>query len=351
MNTVTVTASTPYDVLIEDGLLEKAGALVRTRVGGNTACIVSDDIVDGLYGEALCQALSAAQYRVIKFVLPHGESSKSAENYLALLAALAEKHFTRDDVIFALGGGVVGDLAGFAAATYQRGVSCVQIPTTLLSMVDSSVGGKTAINLPAGKNLVGAFWQPRLVVIDPALLETLPEAQRISGFGEVLKYGFLRGGPLYDALLRPESLDLPEIIAQCVSIKRDIVAEDEFETGTRKLLNLGHTVGHAVEKCSNFTVLHGHAVSIGMAVMLRAAVGLGLCEAAFCREAIALLTAYGLPVTTEFSAEALAAAAAGDKKRHGDAITLVLPAAPGSCILRDVPVAELLPLIRSGLEE
>ena len=258
---------------------------------------------------------------------------------------MAAAHLTRADTVVALGGGVTGDLAGFAAASYLRGIRLVQVPTTLLAMVDSSVGGKTAVDLPEGKNLVGAFHQPALVLCDLDTLDTLPQAVFREGCAEVIKTAILFDRPLFEDLKRDGlNFNRESVIARCVEHKRDIVAEDEFEAGSRKLLNLGHTLGHAVEKCSGYAVAHGAAVAIGTAAMARA----------FCREdgeeIHAVLQKFGLPLTTEFTPEELAEAALADKKRQGDTVTLVVPTAVGKCELCRLPVSELQSVFEAGMQ-
>lgn len=345
MKTVTVSASRRYDILIERGLLRRAGELVRGVTNAGTVMLVSDDSVWPLYGEAVQKSLVDAGFSVCRFVFPHGESSKCAKTYLALLDALCENRLTRADAVVALGGGVVGDLTGFAASTYLRGIGFIQIPTTLLAMVDSSVGGKTAVDLPEGKNLVGAFHQPALVLCDLDTLDTLPQAVFREGCAEVIKTAILFDRPLFEDLKRDGlNFNRESVIARCVEHKRDIVAEDEFETGSRKLLNLGHTLGHAVEKCSGYAVAHGAAVAIGTAAMARA----------FCREdgeeIHAVLQKFGLPLTTEFTPEELAEAALADKKRQGDTVTLVVPTAVGKCELCRLPVSELQSVFEAGMQ-
>ena len=278
MTTVPVKASREYEVRIGSGLLRGAGEVVRQVCGGEAVMLVCGDIVNGLYADGVQGSLEAAGFRVCRFVYPHGERSKTAQTYFSLLNALAENGLTRSDCIVALGGGVTGDLAGFAAATYQRGVHYVQIPTTLLAAVDSSVGGKTAIDLPAGKNLAGAFYQPSLVLCDYDTLNTLPEDVFTDGCAEVIKYGVIWSEGLFERLKAPIRPQLEMVIARCVEIKRDVVQQDEFDTGVRGLLNFGHTIGHAVEKCSDFAVSHGRAVAIGMALITKAAYLAGICE-------------------------------------------------------------------------
>jgi 3-dehydroquinate synthase len=276
------------------------------------------------------------------FIFPHGEHSKSIETLASLLSFLAEHKVARNDTIAALGGGVTGDLTGFAAACYMRGIKFVQIPTTLLAMVDSSVGGKTGINLPAGKNLAGAFYQPQAVLCDISTLDTLSDETFRDGCAEIIKYGVLADRNLFNTPIRE---NLEYVIARCVEIKRDIVNEDEFEAGRRKLLNLGHTVGHAIEKLSGYTVTHGHAVAAGMAIVSRAS---GCPDAP---EIITMLERYRLPINTAYNAQELARACLSDKKRAGDCITMIFPERIGQCVLKNIPVNELEPLIQRGLEE
>lgn len=351
MKKMHVAASRPYDVLLEAGCLEKAADYIAPFCKNNYAAIVTDDTVDALYGAALAGSLQKAGIRTVKFVLPHGEESKNAENYIALLEFLAENRLTRSDLVIALGGGVVGDLTGFAAATFLRGVDFVQIPTTLLAMVDSSVGGKTAIDLRAGKNLAGAFYQPKTVLCDPAVLETLPKATFADGCAEVIKYGVLGSAPLFAHLkAKGPDFDRAQVIAECIEMKSRIVNEDEFDTGLRQLLNFGHTFGHAIEKTSNFGLSHGSAVAVGMVIMAKSAAGAGLCSADVAAEIEQVCTLFGLPVKTEYAPETLYDAMLSDKKRKGDTVTLVVPEAIGSCVLHPLPVPDLLDFLKKGME-
>jgi 3-dehydroquinate synthase len=343
MRTIKVNASKEYDVLVGAGLLDSAGERISAVAGGDLAVVVTDDIVAGLYLDRLTDSLSDAGYRTCVFELENGESSKNTQNYIKLLNFLSEHGATRSDIVIALGGGVVGDLAGFAAATYMRGVPYVQIPTTLLAAVDSSVGGKTAIDLTAGKNLAGAFYQPEIVICDHDLLKTLPERIFADGMAEVIKYGVIADPELF------RMTDLEEIIARCVTIKRDVVCEDEFETGARKILNFGHTVGHAVEKLSGYAISHGEAVAIGMTVETRAAVSEGFCGEACLDKLIKALIQSKLPFESPYSAGELFRAAGSDKKRRGDMITLIFPQEIGKCVLHDVEVNELERIIARGM--
>jgi 3-dehydroquinate synthase len=351
MNIITVTASRTYDIVIKAGLLNSAGTMIAAEYKDRSACVVTDDHVNPLYSERLIVALADAGIKSVCFVIKNGEASKNAENYIALLNFLAREQFTRGDVVIALGGGVVGDLAGFAASTYLRGIGFIQIPTTLLACVDSSVGGKTAIDLDAGKNLAGTFYQPSLVLCDIKLLETLPESVFTDGLAEVIKYGVIADRELLDLIGGPPQGNFEDIIARCVSIKRDIVAIDEFETGPRKLLNFGHTIGHAIEACSDYTISHGSAVAIGMAVISRASAKLGLCSDETALAIVETIHNAGLPVMTTFTAAELACAALNDKKRSGGSITLVIPETLGKAELHTVPVHDLENIIRLGLAD
>lgn len=351
MTTVPVNASKQYEVRIGTGLLSDAGVALRRISSCDSVMLICGDIVEKLYADTVQASLENAGCRVFRFVYPHGESSKTAETYLSLLNALAEHGLTRSDCIAALGGGVTGDLAGFAAATYQRGIPYIQIPTTLLAAVDSSVGGKTAIDLPAGKNLAGAFYQPSLVLCDYTTLETLPPEIFTDGCAEVIKYGVIRSKALFEQLKQPIRPQIENIIAQCVTIKRDIVQQDEFDAGLRGILNFGHTIGHAIETCSCFSVSHGQAVAVGMALISKASYLAGICPKACADEIYALLRQYGLPTQTAYPADALLSAIHSDKKRTGTRITLILPEEIGKCRLENMPLPDMNAFLRPALED
>ena len=350
MRTVHVDASRSYDIHIGPGLLAEAGERIKPLCPGGVCAVVTDDIVDGLYAETLEKGLRRAGLRCVKFVFPNGESGKNAENYFNLLNFLAENRLTRADCVVALGGGVPGDLAGFAAATYLRGVAFVQLPTTLLAAVDSSVGGKTGIDLTAGKNLAGAFWQPGLVLCDTLTLATLPDVQFRAGCAEVIKYAMLFDAELFnDLMVSGPAFHREAIIARCVCFKRDVVADDEFDNGCRQLLNFGHTVGHAVERLSDYSICHGLAVSIGMSVVTRAGAVRGLCSPDCARALDDILIRFGLPTACPYSAEELTQIMLTDKKRRGGTVTLVVPTDVGSCELVDVPVRDLQDWLKAVL--
>ena len=350
MKTVHVSASRDYDIHIGPGLLAEAGSRIKPFCTGGVCAVVTDDIVDGLYYEVLEKSLRGAGLRAVKFVFPNGEQGKNAQNYLALLEFLADNRLTRADCVIALGGGVPGDLAGFAAATYLRGVAFVQIPTTLLAAVDSSVGGKTAIDLAAGKNLAGAFYQPSVVLCDTLTLATLPDIQFRAGCAEVIKYAMLFDAELFnDLMVSGPAFHREAVIARCVGFKRDLVAADEFDRGSRQLLNLGHTVGHAIEKLSDYAVCHGLAVAIGMSVITRAAAARGLCSPDCALALDDILIRFGLPTACPYGADELAEVMTSDKKRRGDSVTLVVPEDVGSCALIELPVRELRDFVAAGL--
>lgn len=339
MKKVQVNTSLTYEVLIEKGLLKNAGNLIKAVTSGNTAVIISETNVFPLYGDILSESLKKEGYNVLSFVFTAGEESKNTDTLVALWEFLAENHITRSDTLIALGGGVTGDLTGFAAATFLRGIKYIGIPTTLLSMVDSSVGGKTAVDLKGGKNLAGAFYQPSLVIIDPDTLDTLPSEVFADGMAEVIKYGMINLPDFLTAL--QNGCDICDVIETCVKDKRDIVSVDEKDTGIRQLLNFGHTPAHSIELLSEFGISHGSAVAIGMVTVTKAAIKAGFCEENTLAVLNALLTKYKLPAELVFSHKEIAEIALNDKKRAGDSITLVIPEEAGKCVLRKFPVSQL----------
>ena len=349
MKKVTVNASRKYDVIIEKGILKRAGEESARVLKPCVAAILTDSNVAPLYLEELEKSLISAGFSPISFTIEAGEESKNAENLLSFLNFLAEHRVTRSDCIFTLGGGVVGDMGGFAASIYLRGIKFIQIPTTLLAMVDSSVGGKTAIDLPAGKNLVGAFYQPSLVLCDYETLSTLPEAVFTDGCAEVIKYGIINDRPLFDKLKSPIMPQIEEIIENCVKNKRDVVDADEHDVGVRQLLNLGHTAAHAIENLSSFEISHGSAVAIGTAIISRAAVAMGLCSPDDRDEIIALLRSYSLPTECPYGAKEITEIALSDKKRSGGKINLIVPFGIGNSQIYEIDVETLESFFSKGL--
>lgn len=343
MTRIRVQTSTPYDVEIGDGSAVSAPAFVRETLRNvRKVALVVDSNIDHLHASAVVSGFSEAGYDVSKFVFQAGERSKTLATYGELINFLATRRLDRSDLVVALGGGVTGDIAGFAAATYKRGIAFIQIPTSLLAMVDSSVGGKTGVDLPSGKNLVGAFHQPRAVFCDTAFLGTLPSEWIVDGMGEVLKYAVLGNGGLFSKL---EAAPLAKIgereIAECVGMKRDIVVEDEKEGGVRKLLNLGHTFAHAIEMLSGYSVSHGCAVATGVAMIARAAMKAGAIPRQEYERIESLATSMGYATRVEFTPKEIAEAVLADKKVFGDHIDLVVPHGIGKCFVESVPLSKI----------
>ena len=328
-----------YEVLVGPGLLDEAGRRIAPLLKRKRTAVVSDETVWGLHGARLTAALEASGVTVSPVVVAPGEQSKSFEGLAQVTDRLLALELDRGDVITAFGGGVVGDLAGFAAAIYKRGIDFVQIPTTLLAQVDSSVGGKTAIDTPRGKNLVGAFHQPRLVLADLDVLATLPDREMRAGYAEVIKYGLLGDFAFFEWLeansekvLAREPAALAHAVARSIEMKAEIVAEDETEQGRRALLNLGHTFGHALESETGYgaALLHGEAVAAGQALAFRFSAAQGLAPSQDAHRAAAAIAAAGLPTTLAevpghpFDAARLVRHMAQDKKAEDGRLTFIL---------------------------
>ena len=341
-----VQTARPYSVVIENGLLDRVGELaLETRKPGSKAMLISDSNVFPLYGERVQASLERAGFPVSRFVFPAGEGSKQISTVCEMYRALSENGFTRTDFIVTLGGGVTGDMGGFAAATFLRGMEFIQVPTTLLSQVDASVGGKTGVDLPFGKNLVGAFHQPAAVLTDPETLKTLPDHFFRDGMGEVIKYGCIADEPLFQALEEGKALeDLEDLLARCVRCKKELVEEDTRDTGRRMILNFGHTFGHALEKLHNFQDLtHGEAVGIGMLWACRVGERLGVTPEGTADRVLEVLKRYGLPTQDEFSWEQVVDATALDKKSDGATLRVILLSKIGESVIR--------PMTREALKE
>lgn len=354
MKTIAVKTGRPYQIQIEDGLLRRFPELLADVYGNRkpALAIVTDDTVDALYGEPLCRQLADAGYPVCKFAFAHGEDSKTLETVSRVYDFLAANSITRSDVILAPGGGVVGDLAGFAASSWLRGIDFVQVPTTFLAMIDSSVGGKTGVDIPQGKNLVGAFWQPSLVVCDPHTLRTLPEETFADGVAEAIKYGAILDGDLFELL---ESGDLQEhleaVISRCVDLKREVVEQDERDKGVRQWLNFGHTLGHAVEAYTNFELPHGRGVAIGMVMICEACEKAGITPKGTAARIADCCRRYGLPVSTDAPLEILCKSCMGDKKRTGSKISLVVLEKIGKAALYPVEAEKLYSFLAGEMSE
>lgn len=323
---IDLNTNSPYEILIDKNLLQYSGEHIKKFSSANKVLIITDDIVNELYTNTLTESLIKSGFEVFLFVLANGESSKTIQNAGRLYSFLVKNKFTRTDLIIGLGGGVVGDIAGFVAATFMRGVDLVLIPTTLLSQIDASVGGKNGINLPHGKNLVGTFYQPRLVLVDIDTLSTLPKQVLADGVAEAIKYGLIRSSSLFYSIKNHNLEDIFEdLIFECLNIKKSIVENDEHEQGERKLLNFGHTLGHAIEKFYKFThYTHGQAVAIGMAYTIRAGEKLAITDSGTYDELIAVLEKYNLPYNLKCNIDDLISIAKLDKKATGEFFDVVL---------------------------
>lgn len=339
---VEVKASRDYNIYIGEGESERLCSYLSPLSLGKKIMIVTDDTVANLYLGTVERILTEGGYECSHFIFPHGEESKSAVTYISIMNNLARRRFTREDSILALGGGVVGDISGFAASTYMRGIRYVQMPTTLLSAVDSSVGGKCAIDIEGGKNLVGSFWQPSAVICDVNFLDTLPCEYFSDGMAEVIKYALLHSGELLSLIEGGRAQEnIAHVIEKCVCIKRDVVARDERDQGERAQLNLGHTLAHAIEAHSGFSISHGRAVGIGMCAITRGCERMGLCESETRERLLSLIEAYSLDSNCPYPIDELLSYIQNDKKSKGDGLELVLVRSFGECELKKVKFSEI----------
>ncbi|TKB09373.1 3-dehydroquinate synthase [Desulforhopalus sp. IMCC35007] len=333
-----------YPIIIEKGCLERIGDDLKKRAIGNRYCVVADDRVAEIYGPQLMKTLAGAGLKAEIITFPMGEANKNLATVATLASQLARLGFDRKDAIIAFGGGVSGDIAGFLASSYMRGIPFVQIPTTLLAQVDSSVGGKTGVDIPEGKNLVGAFYQPKAVYIDIDVLSTLPKEELLGGLGEVIKYGVIRDREFFDylleareAILQLDPASLEKVIFTCCKIKADVVSEDEREGGVRRILNYGHTIGHAVEGASDYSIIHGLAVSIGMVAAANLAVLNNVMPKEEAGQVVQILTDYKMPITVpgELDRRRIKEYLLTDKKTVAGTVFFVLPTTIGNTIITD----------------
>ena len=344
-----------YDVMVGLDILSEVGPVARRTAGGTVAFVVSNTNVNPLYGEVVNQSLRDAGYTVATKVVGVGEAIKTMSVLSDVLECMADAQMTRDDLVVALGGGVVGDLAGFAASIYMRGCHVLQVPTSLLAMVDSSVGGKTAVDLVNGKNLAGTFFQPSAVIASIQCLTTINRQLFTDSCGEVLKYGVMSDADLFEELERKPINEgeydlkrIEKIVKRCVEIKRDVVDTDEREHGLRQILNLGHTIGHAIEAESSYTLGHGSCVAAGMCFIVRACAKRGLCSDEVAQRVVSTVEHYGLPTGSNVSTDSLYERALADKKRHGDTINVVLVRDIGKVEVSTLTVADFRKLIEEG---
>ena len=333
MQKITISEPKKYDILIGSGLLSDCGRRIREVCDARRALVVCGDIVEGLYLDTVLQSLEDAGIGAGAFVYKNGEKSKNLDTYGRILKAMAALELSRSDLVIALGGGVTGDMAAFAAATYMRGCGLVHMPTTLLGMVDSCFGGKCGVDLPRGKNMVGTFYEPVLTLCDIDTLITLPPERLSEGWAEIVKYGVLCA----PELLARDETDLEKLVSDCLCIKNDYVSGDREDHGRRRFLNLGHTVAHAIEEYSGYSVSHGQAVAMGLSVMTHG-------DERVC----AALKGHGLPTECPYPANELCKLMINDKKRSGDTITLVVPRSIGYCELVEVKVTELESFLFGG---
>ncbi len=348
MKKFVVSTDKPYEIIIGKDIIKDAGNYIRQCISPCRICVITDSTVNRAYAQVIMTSLMEAGYQTSKIVFPSGEHSKNLTTYSNILESMANEGLTRSDAIVALGGGVVGDMAGFVAATYMRGISYVQIPTTYMSAIDASVGGKTGINLLCGKNLAGAFWQPSLVLCDYKTFDSLPSIKLQDGVAEAVKCAVISESSLIPKI---QEEDYEYVIERCVSIKKSVVEADERDMGLRQLLNFGHTVGHGIEKLSAFSVSHGQAVAKGLIVESRAAYRMGLTDTNIAPELSNLLSGLGFDLSIGYSAEELYRFALMDKKICGDKISMVIPESIGKCRLQKISLSELKQFVQLGLED
>ena len=347
MKRIKVKTTREYSVLVGSGAISQLKEELPLVTNANRILVVSDDNVAPLHLDSLLSKLS--DYNTYSLILTHGEENKNIETVLSILTYLKENSFDRDDLVIALGGGVVGDISAFASSIYMRGIDFINIPTTLLSQVDSSVGGKTGVDFCGAKNIVGSFFQPRLVICDTDYLKTLPEDIFSDGCAEVIKYAFIGDDELLPIIEDGIKKNIDEIVYRCVYDKDLVVSRDEFDRGDRALLNFGHTIGHAVESLSDYKVSHGKAVAIGMSMITLGAEKLGVCPTGVYDRLVTVLKANSLPTTTNTDKDDIMSAVRNDKKKSGDRITAVLPIDMCCCVTRKLTFEMLSEYVNGAL--
>lgn len=348
MKKIRVKTSREYSVIVGGCTVEALPTELKSTLKASRLLVVTDSNVAPLHLDALVSRLGG--YEVHTLTLPAGEEHKTLDSVVSILTKMKENSFDRDDAVIALGGGVVGDIAAFSASVYMRGIDFVNVPTTLLSQVDSSVGGKTGVDFLGAKNAVGSFYQPRLVICDTDHLKTLSPSVFADGCAEVIKYAFIGDPDLLTVIENGIDKNVDDVVYRCVNDKNLIVSRDEFDRGDRALLNFGHTVGHAVESLSGYTVSHGSGVAIGMSVITRGCEKKGICPEGVYDRLTAPLRRNGLPTSTEMSAEALIDAIKNDKKKSGELITVIIPTDLCRCVTKKMTFGELHGIIEEGLK-
>ena len=346
MKKFTISTERPYDVIIGDDLLADTGRYLREIFTPRKVCVITDSTVNALFGKTVCDSLADSGFQTSRIQFPAGEHSKTITTYANILEAMADDAVTRSDLVLALGGGVVGDMAGFAAGTYLRGIDYIQVPTTVIAATDAAIGGKTGIDILGGKNLAGLFWQPRLVICDYRTFDTLPLARFNDGVAEVIKSAVVSDGSLI-AQIRDKRYEY--VLERCISIKKSLVEADERDTGLRQLLNFGHTIGHGIEKLSSYNVSHGQAVAKGMIAEARGAYLSGFAANDISGGLRDILESFGLDTSLDYDPEAVYRLARMDKKIRNGRINMIIPESIGRCSLRKLTMEELRALIFSGI--
>ncbi len=342
-----VATSHPYDVIIGSDIIKNTGEYVKAISDPCKVCVITDSTVNGIYSQVVMTSLMEAGFQTSKIVFPAGEHSKNMATYVNILEALASEGLSRFDCLVSLGGGVVSDLTGFIASTYMRGIRYIQIPTTLLSAVDASVGGKTSINLMSGKNLAGTFWQPSLVISDYKTFDSLEEEKLRDGFAEAIKSAVIYDKRLISHILKR---DYEYIIERCISVKKSLIEVDERDLGLRQLLSFGHTVGHGIEKLTSFAVSHGQAIAKGMIAESRAAYKMGLTKEDISPKIAEVLETFGFDTSLNYPVQDMIKLTSTDKKIKGDKITIIVPETLGKCVLYKLPLSEIGTYITKCLE-
>ena len=345
MKKFAVSASLPYEIIIGDDLIKNAGEYIKNVIPPCKLCVITDSNVNSLYAQVLLTSLIESGYQVSKVLFPAGEHSKNINTYANIMSALADEGITRSDAVIALGGGIVGDLTGFVASTYMRGIPYIQIPTTLIAALDSSVGGKTGINLQNGKNLAGTFWQPSLVLTDYKAFDTLPNDKLLDGYAEAVKCALISESNMIPHILNK---DFEYVIERCISIKKSFVEVDETDQGIRQILNFGHTIGHAIEKYSSYNITHGQAIAKGMLAESRAAYRMGLTDCDISTELDDLLTELGFDTSLRFNPEEIYQLTTTDEKICNGNITVIVPKSLGKCELQRISLSKLKEYVSSG---
>lgn len=347
MKRITLSTTKTYDVIIQPGALSRIGSLLKEKYSSGKVCVIADSTAGSLYAKEVMHSLAEEGFTPCQILFPAGEHSKNLTTYANIVEAMASENLTRSDVVLALGGGVVSDLAGFAAGTYMRGIDLVQVPTTLLSAMDAAVGGKSAVNLLNGKNLAGVFWHPSLVICDTETFKNLPESQIQDALAEAVKSAVVSDSTLIPKILER---DLEYILERCLSIKKSLVEVDEKDTSIRQLLGFGHTIGHGIEKLSAYSISHGKAVAKGMVAEARAAYMMGYTQTDISGELISILNKIGIDTNLACSAEDLYHFALMDKKIQNGFITMVIPESIGKCTLKKISLSELERFIEAACQ-